>query len=469
LWTGGQRLCRYDTIREMTQLRALVVLLACFLPLAGQIPDDEPVTLSTAHPRLLLRPARLRLLRRERERDSMRWQQFHSLVSGGAPMPEPGFALALDYQIAGDAESGRKAVNWALGGGSDLRQLALVYDWCQDLMNDAQRRDLAARIAKSMAATENDASVSATRSRAMAAVALFDEVPDAPQKELTSIVHTWWEKQTAAALRQGRTAIARRDAYPLFELLHVIRDNTNFDLRESCVQFFKDYPIEHLLSYYPAPMQGPDTEYYIGADRATGEPDLRQAALSRAAELAMVAFDTNAASTQVIQGWLMHDRYILHSTFGAPYEFLWANPYQPGLSYYHVPLVYHNPDFGRLFIRSNWEDGARWFGDFDGVMQLFEAGKVSVVDPARSQPLGLTEAVVCFGSRARRFDVKLDEEEAVFVVGLEPRHTYLVEIDDEEMDEAVADPGGIIRLTPPRGKAVGIRLREETAETLPAH
>ncbi len=255
-------------------------------------------------------------------------------------------------------------------------------------MNEAQRRDLAARIGKLMAAAENDDSVSATRSRAMAAVALFDELPGAPQKVLTSIVHTWWEKKTAAALRQGRTVVARRDAYPLFELLHVIRDNTNLDLRESCVQFFKDFPIEHLLSYYPAPLQGPDTEYYIGAGRATGEPDLRQAALSRAAELAMVAFDTNAASTQVIQGWLMHDRYILHSTFGAPYEFLWANPYQPGLSYYHVPLVYHNPDFGRLFIRSNWEDGARWFGDFDGVMQLFEAGKVSVLDPARTRAAG---------------------------------------------------------------------------------
>ncbi len=54
------------------------------------------------------------------------------------------------------------------------------------------------------------------------------------------------------------------------------------------------------------------------------------------------------------------------------------------------------------------------------------------------------------------------------MVGLEPRQTYLVEIDDEEMDEAVADPGGIIRLTPPHGKAVGIRLHEATAETLPA-
>ena len=36
----------------------------------------------------------------------------------------------------------------------------------------------------------------------------------------------------------------------------------------------------------------------------------------------------------MLQGWLMHDSFMLKSTFGAPYEFLWANPYQPGLSYY---------------------------------------------------------------------------------------------------------------------------------------
>lgn len=456
----------------MIRSRVFVALLACSIsligPLSGQIPDDEPVTLSTTHPRLLLRPARLRLLRRERQRNSMRWQQFNALISGNAPMPEPGFALALDYQVAENAEAGRKAVDWALGPGNDLRQLALVYDWCQDLLSDTQRHDLATRIEKLMLAGTDDPSVPAVRARALAAIALFDEVPESPQRELAAIVHTWWVKKTATALRDGRTVISRDDAYPLFEMLHAVRDNTNLELRECCTQFFKDFPIEHLLSYYPAPLQGPDTEYYIGAERTTGEPDMRLAALSRAAELAMVALDTNSASTQVLQGWLMHDRYILHGTFGAPYEFLWANPYQPGLSYYHVPLVYHNPDFGKLFIRSNWEDGARWFGDFDGVMQVFEDGKVSVIDSSRPlPPLALKEAVVCFGRASQRFQVQLEDEEAVFVVGLQPKRPYLVEIDDEEMFEGTTDPGGILRLDPPHGKPVGIRLHEATQESQP--
>ena len=81
----------------------------------------------------------------------------------------------------------------------------------------------------------------------------------------------------------------------------------------------------------------------------------------------MVALDVNAAESQVLQGWLMHDHFMLRGTFGAPYEFLWANPYQPGLSYYHVPLIYHNADFGKLFVRSSWDEDAEWFGYFDGV------------------------------------------------------------------------------------------------------
>jgi hypothetical protein len=167
-----------------------------------------------------------------------------------------------------------------------------------------------------------------------------------------------------------------------------------------------------------------------------------------------------------VQGWLMHDKFILKSTFGAPYEFLWANPYLPGLSYYHVPLVYHNPESGRLFIRSSWDDSATWFGYFDGAMQLFQDGKLKALDPqAGAPPLSLEQAVVCFAKTGTKFRVKLGEDEdAVFVIGLAPRKVYEVEVDDEEMVEAAADAGGILQLDVPKGKDVGIRFRPvETA------
>ena len=50
----------------------------------------------------------MRLLRRERERASLRWQQFETLMAGGAAMPEPGF----DYQswMLAEVVALRKAV-----------------------------------------------------------------------------------------------------------------------------------------------------------------------------------------------------------------------------------------------------------------------------------------------------------------------------------------------------------------------
>src|SRR3974377_1106768 len=75
----------------------------------------DPVVVFTDHPRLFLRPARLRLLQRERERTTAPWQQFDSYVSADAPLPESAFAQALYYQVSGNVPAGRKAVAWALG------------------------------------------------------------------------------------------------------------------------------------------------------------------------------------------------------------------------------------------------------------------------------------------------------------------------------------------------------------------
>lgn len=454
----------------------LLTVAAMFLPAtarAQDAPSNDPIVVSSEHPRLFLRPARLRLLRRERERASLRWEQFQTLMAGNAAMPEPGFAFALYYQIAGDKDAGRKAIAWALGPEADLRQMALVFDWCYDLMSAAERRNFAARLEKNETTALPDpgapASVPTMRSLTLADIALFDEVPNqpsvtnpvAPQRELQQIIHSWWERAVVPAIQAGGNPIRRDDAYAFYELLHAVQDNIKIDLRENAAAFFKDFPIEHLLSYYPAPYQAPENDYYIGAERTPGEPDLKLAALSRAAELAMVAYDPNAPETQVLQGWLMHDKYLMRSAFGAPYEFLWANPYQPGLSYYHVPLVFYAPERARLFIRSSWEDAAQWFGMFDGAMQIFTGGALKLVDPARPpDALDLQEAIVCFGKSDWKRQFSLPEAEAIFVIGLEPKRTYQIEIDDEELYEATADRAGILELDDiPWGRPAGVRIR----------
>jgi hypothetical protein len=363
--------------------------------------------------------------------------------------------------VAGDKTAGRKAIAWALSPAADLRQMALVYDWCQDLLSDAERQNFAARLSRRMTDSAADAGMAAARSRALAAVALFDDFPDTPPRELERLIRQWWDGRIVPALKDGRHIVSRDDAYALYELLHAIQDNVKLDLRESNPRFFKEYPIEHLLSYYPAAYQAPENDYFIGAESKPGEPDLRLAALSRAAELAMVAYDANAPETQVLQGWLMHDKYLMRGAFGTPYEFLWANPYQPGLSYYHVPLVFYAPEFGRLFIRSDWDDSAQWFGHFDGVMQSFGDGRITAIDPQRPPgQMDLTEAVICFGKTAGKFQVNLEDPEPVFIVGLEPKRIYQVEVDDEEMAELAADPTGILELDDvPSGKPIGVRIR----------
>ena len=131
---------------------------------------------------------------------------------------------------------------------------------------------------QAMAPRRRTRSVAAVRSRALAAIALYDQVPQTPQRELERIVRVWWEKETAPALKAGKSLVGRDDAYALWELLHAIRDNTIIDLRESCRQFFKDFPIEHLISPTIRPStRGPIRSITSGHDEAGGAgPDARR-------------------------------------------------------------------------------------------------------------------------------------------------------------------------------------------------
>jgi len=428
----------------------------------------ESLRTDAPHPRIFLGAKRLRLLRRERERQSLRWNQFHLLMAGKAPMPEPGFAQALYYQVSGSAEAGQQAVAWALGPGADLRQLALVFDWCQDILTEAQSKTLAAKLARGIQPSRRDSSVSAIRSRLLAAVALSGHLPDVPEREIDQVVHKWWEGQILPAVNAGREAIARDDGYALMEILHVVRDNFNQDLRESAPRFFTDLPLVQLLSYYPATFPAGENDYRIpsaphagAAGGSPGQPDLRRAALSRAAELSMVAYDSNAPGSQVLQGWLMNDHFLLRGTFGAPYEFLWANPYQPGLSYFQAPLVVRDSLFGRLFVRSGWDESAAWLGFFSHELQMFHDGGVTVLDPnVAAEPLDLERAVILFGAHTQKFKVAAAGKEPVFVVGLKPQRNYVIEVDDEELMEEQTDPGGILALDLPHDTEVGVRLSE---------
>jgi hypothetical protein len=430
---------------------------------------DEDFHVFTDAPRLLLTKSRLRLLQRERERMSVRWQQFDAMVVAGAPMPESGLAQGIYYRVAGTGEAGRKAVAWALDDKTDaaqnLRQLALIFDWCAPVMTPTQSDRLAAKIEKGIGAPGPD--VTRQAARALAAIAIADHLKDQGESILKPIVEQWFRGQLVKRIEAGQAPMPREQIYALIELFHTIRDNLNIDLRESSQTYFRQLPLDYLLGHYPSPFPGPQNDFFIPIYTHDGEPDLAEAALSRAAGLAMVAFDSNAGETQYLQGWLMQDRFMMRDPLGVVYEFLWANPYQPGLSYSLLPLVFHDAATGHVFARASWEEDAAWIAYFDGNLQLFRDGKLqalrsgSAVKPLRIGGTVLMTAPTAAADGTLRFE---GDTEATFILGLKPRSTYDVEIDDEELGEAQTDVGGTLVIALPAETQTGVRIRERSTK-----
>jgi hypothetical protein len=431
-----------------------------FLLLAALANGQEEYRVYTEHPRLFLTPQRLRLLKRERDRESMRWRQFDLLVRAAAQMREPGFALALHYAVTGDGAIGKRAIEWALGPAADVRQLALVYDWCQPLLSSTQSKALGAKLRR-LSEQRTGAGMDAARDRVLASIAMADE-NHSEENPLREMVTRWWRAQLAPQLAEGRAMLPLPELFALCEILHATRDNLKFDLREDAPEYFRELPTYQVLANYPAPLAAPENEYRIPVYQGSGQPDLDRAALARAAGLATVAYDNNALENQYLQGWLIQDRFMLQGVFGAPYEFLWANPYQPGLSYFQLPVFFHDRHSGALFLRSNWEDDAVWFGIYQGEAQLFREGRVTVLN--QKGPLGpkaegipVGDASVLVGRNPMQFPM---EGGRVLVVSLKPRAKYLVETDDEEMSELETDGAGTLVLEYPGDWAAGVRIQE---------
>jgi hypothetical protein len=428
--------------------------------------QDDEFRVYTDHPRLILTATRLRLLKRERERESQRWRQFELLVKGSANLPEPGFALALYYAVSSDEAAGQRAVAWALGSaGDDLRQLALVYDWCQPLMSPQQSGALAAKIRRIIQQPPPVDGFAHFRDFALATIATADDPKHPEEIAISALIRDWWRRGFARSLVDGGTVLPLSDVYPLLEILHAVRDNVRVDLREDASEYFAHLPTYLIAGNYPAPYRAPENEFRIPVYVGSGQPDLKRAALSRAAGLSMVAYDNNGLENQFLQGWLIQDRFLMMTPFGAPYEFLWANPYQPGLSYYQLPLVFHDPNSGALFVRSGWDEDADWFGLYAGEAELFHDGHVTVVSkgaPGSSapKPLQLGDSSIILGRAP--FQYRMDGGGTQLVIGLKPSQKYLVEPDDEEMREISTDRAGTFILQYPPGRLAGIRVHEDS-------
>jgi hypothetical protein len=428
---------------------------AAFACLSAATAGAEDFRVRNEHPRLLLAPRRLRLLQRERERLSIRWKNFETVAAAPGELPEEGFARALYYRATGDRSAGRRAVQWALAKGDSPRQLALVFDWCQPVLEEGEAAALAARLEQFLGRPPSEWSIPEMRSRVFAAVAVAERSPKLSEQELDRAVNEWWGKRIVPALAAGRDAVPRGDLYPLFELLDAVRDSLGQDLRQPVAEFFARLPAWDLLSYYPAPYSQGGYDYRMPWAPGAAPPEARRAEMARVAELAMVAYDTNALETQYLQGWLTHERFLLRTPYGAPYEFLWGNPYQPGLSYDTLPPLFRDALLGKLFVRSGWDDGALWVGCSGGELQIFSSGKARVAAAGgAAAPIRVGGVLIVPGL----LDFAADGAERVFVVGLAPSRVYTVTAAGKK-SERRADPGGILEVELPRDFQGRVRLR----------
>ena len=431
----------------------LILFLAITCLTTTALAAVEDFKVYTERPRLLLNQRRLKLLRRERDRQSLRWNQFELLMKGKAAVPEQAFASALYGQILNEPAPCSTA--FQASGSADARQIAIVLDWCTTFINEAQQQQLKSRLNSKPLSTMTFAQA---RDRVFAAVELEDAA------SLQAIVEGWWRKSVAPALNDGSRVLETVDMYPFMEMAHALRDNLQIDMRDDIRPVFRDLALRRLLTYYPASYPAPENDYRIPSYDGKGDPDLKLSALTRTSEFALVAYESNAQEMQFLQGWLMLDRFALKSAFGAPYEFLWANPYQPGLPFDKLPLTLHDSRAGMLFARSSWEEDATWFSFRNGTGQLFRDGQIR---PAPlKDPLVVGPAMILSGpAQSREFRVAGSAPEEWFLIGFPPRTDFDIEIDDEEMTDSNTDRGGILKLEFTRrvGQAVYVHVPRTTA------
>ncbi len=445
------------------------VLVALVLLAPGASWAAESYQVVTEHPRLWLNARRLRLLRRERERQTVRWQQLEQLSGETPPLPEEPLVRALEYQVAGSQEAARRARAWAAGragqpgapDAAELRLLAIVFDWCYPVMPEEERRKVAERMVRGVAAMATQPSWTAFASRVMGATVLVDDWEGA-EPALTEALEKTWRGTLLPALERGRGPETPAERVALLEFCYAARDNVNLEAWKDAGAYFRQFPAYLLLQYYPAPVEidGYRFRQPYRPMSVAAEDAARQGELERRADLLAAAYETNSVETQFLQGWLTHDIYRLRTASGAAYEFLWLNPYQPGLSYYSAPLVLHDELGGRLFARSSWDDDATWIGYDGGELQLFADGERSKIGPAeRPQPVIFSDLAVVWASGDTTFNVRMGEGGDVYVVGLAAGRTYWVKAGEAEFVPKTAGAGGILLVEAGAGEMTTFELR----------
>ena len=223
--------------------------------------------------------------------------------------------------VTGDEDKGREAVAWAKAHPCERRQVALIRDWCADLFRQ-ESPNLTCDGGKG-------SSLSDLRDQLFWNAALGEDTEAEVEHDKKILVDK---------LRTGDFDDAR-ELYAAIEYLSAAKTVERTDLREEDPHFFSSFPIELLLNLKPKQVEHPDWRTHIAA-------------------LALVSIDPNLDSSQYLQAWAIEDRQTLHEGEGVAYEFLWADPYLPGVGYQNLDPWLYDPDRGMLVGRTNWSASA---------------------------------------------------------------------------------------------------------------
>ncbi len=302
---------------------ATIAFLPVLLWAQNQPMNQAPAVDVVPHtPHLLLTAQRLKRLKRDRDRQTLRWTNFADRIESVPNSPERGFELALYYVVTGDEDKGREAVAWAKGHPCERRQVALVRDWCAALFNGEPVKGCE---------RSTDSTVSGLRDQLLANAASGEDTESEVERDRKTVVDK---------LRGGNFDDAN-ELYAAIEYLSVARTVERTDLREEDPRFFSSFPVEVLLNLKPKQVEHPDWRTHIAA-------------------LALVSLDPNLDSSQFLQAWAIEDRQTIQGGEGVAYEFLWGDPYLPGVGYQNLDPWLYDPDRGMLVGRTNWTPSACW-------------------------------------------------------------------------------------------------------------
>ncbi len=412
------------------------------------------------HPRIFLESSRLTRLRKDLDRQTLRWRTLADLFAAGTRFAEQPLVDALRFQVEGNEESGREAVAWInriaqddIRTAAQLRQAALVYDWCRELFEVSDRE--AARDAMASAVgtllPRADLDVGLIRAAIFASIALAGDW-DGSEPALAQLLGMHWESNVRPSLETGALADEGSSLIAALEAALAVRHNLEQDLLQPGIAALRSLVICRMLSYYPLDLETAEglarRPSRFGADERQAK---LQAPLYRIAEMLLVAYEANLREFQFLQGWIRDETYLLQSPMVAPYEFLWVNPYLPGLTAQSSPLLAHDPVTGRLFGRLSWDQPTTWIGYADGRLEMLVQGEISSTESfAGLRPIYFPDAVVVPLEPPTKVVLSWEpsreqapENARVFLLGLRAGETYGLKVGGREARLIQAGAGGI--------------------------